>query len=295
VLDLGVYFRDDNLLAVMRAALSDAGRRTIVIEVLSQAVLEPRTSAYIRERFYAWLRSSQDSKVIDAITEICGGQFGAQEPDLALTRLRLAAQKMTGDNGVFADAIGNLAARHPQKVLLAIARWFSSPTSLGAGINTFLALSSTLEGAILLCKKAGLPVNDHGFADTLASYFQQAFAENHSSKKAKSVALAWSGYSEARALDSELTTRVFAVALAPDAKGSLFSEFPGVGNYSTYWGRVYHEAVTLADRQDSEATAQSGDLPHATDQARPVSIPAETSADYRYQVASTASLNGDLA
>jgi hypothetical protein len=193
VLDLGVYFRDDNLLAVMRAALSDAGRRTIVIEVLSQAVLEPRTSAYIRERFYAWLRSSQDSKVIDAITEICGGQFGAQEPDLALTRLRLAAQKMTGDNGVFADAIGNLAARHPQKVLLAIARWFSSPTSLGAGINTFLALSSTLEGAILLCKKAGLPVNDHGFADTLASYFQQAFAENHSSKKAKSVALAWSG------------------------------------------------------------------------------------------------------
>lgn len=49
---------------------------------------------------------------------------------------------------------------------------------------------------------------------------------------------------------------MFATALAPGAKGSLFGEFPDVGNYRTYWGRVYHEAIILAGRQESEATAQ---------------------------------------
>jgi hypothetical protein len=263
VLDLGVYFRDDSLLAVMRVPLSDGDRRAIVIEALSRAVLDSRMGAYIRDRFYAWLRSSRDPKVIDAITEICGGQFGTQEPDLALTRLRLAAQKTRADSGVLADAIGNLALHHPQKVLPAIARWFSDPASSRAGINAFLALSSTLDGAMLLCNRAGLATGDPEFADTLAGYFQHAFADNHSSKRAVFIALAWGVHSQAGELDSELTTRVFAAALAPSTKGSLFGDFPNVGDYRTYWGRVYHEAVTVAARRDSESTAQLGDIPHA--------------------------------
>jgi hypothetical protein len=273
VLDLGIYYRDDSLLAVIRVPLSDDERRAIVIEVLSRAVIHPGMGAYVRERLYAWLRSSQDSKVIDAIAEICGGQFGALEPDLALTRLRLAAQKMRADNGTLAEAIGKLAARHPQKVLPAISRWFSSPASLGAGINAFLALSSTLEGAMLLCKQADLVINEASLANTLASYFQQALAGSHSSRKAISVALAWGVYSEAGELDSELTTRVFAAALAPSVKGSVFSEFPDVGNYNTYWGRVYHEAVRLADGQDKVATAQLGDILSANNQVHPVPDP----------------------
>jgi hypothetical protein len=270
LLDLGVYFRDDSLLAVMRVPLSDSDRRPIVIEALSRAVLHPRMGAYIRDRLYAWLRGSQDQKVIDAITEICGGRFGAQEPDLALTRLRLAAQKTQADNRMLADAIGNLAVRHPQKVLSAIARWFAAPASSRAGINAFLALSSTLDGAMLLCKRADLATDDPDFAGALASYFQRAFADDYSSKKAISVALAWGVHSEAGELDSELTTRVFAAALAPSVKGSLFAEFPDIGNYRTYWGRVYHEAVALAGRRDSDATAQLGDIPRANDGARPV-------------------------
>ncbi len=278
VLDLGVYFRDDSLLAVMRVPLSDGDRRAIVIDALSRAVLDPRMGAYIRDRLDAWLRNSQDPKVIDAITEICGGQFGAQEPDLALTRLRLAAQKTRADSGMLAEAIGNLAARHPQKVLAAIARWFSAPASSRAGINAFLALSSTLDGAILLCKRADLATGDPEFADTLASYFQQALADNHSSKRAISVALTWGVRSEAGELDSELTTRVFATALAPSAKGSLFGEFPDVGDYRTYWGRVYHEAVTLAARRDSEATAQLDEIPHALKKPALCPIPTQASA-----------------
>jgi hypothetical protein len=263
VLDLGIYSRDDSLLAVLRVPLSDGERRAIVIESLSHAVLDPRMGAYVRDRLYAWLRSSRDPKVIDAITEICGGQFGIQEPDLALTRLRLAAQKTLADSRVLADAIGNLALRHPQKVLPAIARWFSDPASSRAGINAFLALSSTLDGAMLLCKRAGLAVGDLEFADTLAGYFQRAFADKHSSERAVFIALQWGAHSQAGELDSELTTRVFAAALAPSTKGSLFGEFPDVGDYRTYWGRVYHEAVTLAARRDSESTAQLGDIPHA--------------------------------
>jgi hypothetical protein len=263
VLDLGVYFRDDSLLAVMRVPLSDGDRRAIVIDALSRAVLDSRMGAYIRDRFYAWLRSSRDPKVIDAITEICGGQFGIREPDLALTRLRLAAQKTRADSEVLADAIGNLALRHPQKVLPAIARWCSDPASSRAGINAFLALSSTLDGAVLLCRRAGLSAGDPEYADTLAGYFEQAFADKHGSKRAVFIALQWGAHSQAGELDSELTTRVFAAALAPSAKGSLFGEFPDVGDYSTYWGRVYHEAVTMAARKNGEATARMDDVPHA--------------------------------
>jgi hypothetical protein len=263
VLDLGIYFRDDSLLAVMRVPLSDGERRAIVIEALSRAVLDPRRGAYVRDRFYAWLRSSRDLKTIDAITEICGGQFGVQEPDLALTRLRLAAQKTRADSGVLADAIGNLALHHPQKVLPAIRRWFSDPASSRAGINAFLALSSTLDGALLLCNRASLTANDPEFADALADYFRQAFADNHSSKRAILIARSWGDHSRVGELDSELTTRVFAAALAQSTKGSLFGEFPDVGDYRTYWGRVYHNAVTLAATRDSEAAAQSDDIPLA--------------------------------
>ena len=218
---------------------------------------------FARDRLYAWLRNSRDPKAIDAITEICGGQFGIQEPDLALTRLRLAAQKTLADSRVLADAIGSLALRHPQKVLPAIARWFSDPASSRAGINAFLALSSTLDGAMLLCNRAGLATGDPEFADTLAGYFQRAFADKHSSERAVFIALQWGARSQAGELDSELTTRVFADALAPSTKGSLFGEFPDVGDYRTYWGRVYHEAVAPAARRDSESTAQLGDIPHA--------------------------------
>jgi hypothetical protein len=106
---------DDSLLAVLRVALSDGDRRAVVIEALSRAALHHGIGAYVRDRLYAWLRSAQDPKVIDAITEICGGQFGTQEPDLALTRLRLAAQKTGPDSQLLADAIGGLAVRHPRR------------------------------------------------------------------------------------------------------------------------------------------------------------------------------------
>ena len=66
-------------------------------------------------------------------------------------------------------------------------------------------------------------------------------------------------------LDRELTTRVFAAALASSTKGSLFGEFPEVGDYRTYWGRVYHEAVTRAARTDRESPPQSDATPDAVD------------------------------
>ncbi|HET7015377.1 MAG TPA: hypothetical protein VFI65_15780 [Streptosporangiaceae bacterium] len=227
--------------------------------------------------------------------------------------LRLAAQKMSADNGILADAVGNLAAHYPQKLLLAIAHWFASPASVGAGISVFLALSSRLDGAMLLCKQAHHAIYDPSFSDTLASYFHRALTDNHSGKKAFSVALAWGAHSGAGDLDSELTTRVFAAALASSVKGSLFRQFPDVGDYSTYWGRVYHEAVSLADRHDREVTAQLGDLSYANGQARPVPDHAQaevpeggglamypangnciiTQPDR--EVAANGSLNGDLA
>ena len=265
VLDLGIYYRDDTLLAVMRVPLSAGERGAIVTQALSRAVLNPRTGAYVRGRLYAWLQSSQDSNVIDAITEICGGQFGIQEPDLALTRLRLAAQKTQADSSVLANAIGNLALHYPDKVLSAIARWFSDTASSRAGINAFLALSSTLDGATLLCKRAGLTGGAPEFADALARYFQQAFADNRSSSRAILIARSWGDHARSGDLDSDLTTRVFAAALAPSTKGSLFGEFPEVGDYRTYWGRVYHEAVTRAARTDREPPPQSDATPDAVD------------------------------
>jgi hypothetical protein len=126
---------------------------------------------------------------------------------------------------------------------------------------------------MLLCKRADPTTDDPDFADTLAGYFQQALADSHSTKRAIFVALAWGVHSQTGELDSEITTRVFAAALAPSAKGSLFGEFPDVGDYRTYWGRVYHKAVTLVSRRESEATAQFGDIPHADDEARSVPDP----------------------
>ena len=82
MLELVIRYRDDKLLTSLRDKLTGE-RRTLAVEMFSRAVLDARFSAHMRSRLYTWLKYSPSQGLIDVVAEVCGGQFGLQEPDTA--------------------------------------------------------------------------------------------------------------------------------------------------------------------------------------------------------------------
>jgi hypothetical protein len=252
VLDLVIRYRDDKLLTAMRDTLTGE-RRPLAVEAFSKAALDPRFSAHVRSRLYTWLKYSPSQELIDVVAEVCGGQFGIQEPDMALTRLRLAAQKSQSGSFELGEAFTSLAMCHPAKVFAAIDGWLSAPSSSRAGINAFLGLALFEEGARVLCEKAS--PDDTGARGTVISYFHRALGDPASCETALSVITRWGNAAQHGRLDRELTIRILARALAPHLRDNVMARFPDAIDITTYWGCVFEAAIINA-RQ----TANDGGL-----------------------------------
>ena len=189
MLELVIRYRDDKLLTSLRDTLTGE-RRTLAVETFSRAVLDARFSAHMRSRLYTWLKYSPSQGLIDVVAEVCGGQFGLQEPDMALTRLRLAAQKSEPNSRELREAFTTLAIHHPAKVFAAINGWMATPSSRGVGINAFLGIATFEEGARLLCHRAASL--DHPGAKTMViTYFHYALADPTSRETALRAITIW--------------------------------------------------------------------------------------------------------
>jgi hypothetical protein len=253
MLDLVIRYRDDRLLAALRDSLTGK-RRALAVEVFGVAVLDAHFGAHVRGRLYAWMRYSPSQDLIDVVAEVCGGQFGILEPDMALTRLRLAAQKARPGSRALGEAFARLAIRHPVKVFGAIKNWLSAPSSNWAAINAFLELAAHRDGARALCEKAS-STDDPNAMDTIISYFHCALDNPDSRERALALIKSWGNDAQQGVLDREITTDILGRALAPCYR-DVMSRFPEAIDFKRYWGHVLEIAIHTAWHVDGTVTVE---------------------------------------
>lgn len=242
VLDIVVRFRDDTLLRALRDKLTGE-KRSIAVQTLSAAALDPRFGAHVRASLYDWARTLRSQA--DLIADVCGSTFGEQMPGMALVRLGWAAQNSQPGRPALATALASLAARDPEAVLASIAKWFADYDPPTAGINAFLALASAEEGATLLCARAD-PASGHpAFRESLIGYFQRSLAEPASYEATIFVLKAWEKLSARGILDPRDTINVLGKAVEPEFGNKTIARLhPGTWDTESFWGHAFTVALT---------------------------------------------------
>jgi hypothetical protein len=242
VLDIVIRFRDDTLLRALRDKLTGE-KRSIAVQMLSAAALDPRFGAHVRASLYDWARTLRSQA--DLIADVCGSTFGEQMPGMALVRLGWAAQNSQPGSPALATALASLAARNPEAVLASIAKWFADYDPPTAGINAFLALASAEEGAALLFARAN-PASGHpAFRESLIGYFQRSLAEPASYEATISVLKAWEKLSARGILNLRDTINVLGKAVEPEFGNKTIARLhPGTWDTESFWGQAFTVALT---------------------------------------------------
>jgi hypothetical protein len=213
----------------------------------SKAALDPRYGPRVRSLLYDWVTTSSPQEVIDLVIDICGGTFGDEKTGMALVRLGWAAQRSQPGNQALARAFTAIAIRHPEDVVESIAKWFADFNPPTAGINAFLALSSTVEGATMLCAMASQDVQNPAFHGRVTGYLQLALESPASVEATYSVIEFWEELVSQGALNEETMIQVLGVALAPRVKDNILLRlFPGDVDITSFRGRVFSLAIQNA-------------------------------------------------
>lgn len=255
MLDLAVGFHDDQLLVAIRNMPGPRGRQ-LAAALLGKAIVNPGSGAYVRSRLYAWLKGQPSQDVIDVSAEVCGGEFGRIEPDMALTRLRLAAQGSVPGSETMAAAFAGMAEAFPGKVLTAIGAWLAKPGQARAGVIAFLALSSKEAGAAVI----HTGVTGNGGRQIVTEAFRQALADHATRPAALKVASAWGTAVEAGEADRDVAVSLFAEVLSPYLGENVMAQFlPDAVDTSTFWGQVFQAAVLYLQPRDEPEQANEGD------------------------------------
>ena len=256
VLDIVVRFRDDDLLRALRDKLT-GDKQPIAARLLSRAAVDPQFGAHVRSSLYSWVKDSRSWA--DLVAAVCGGEFGEQQPAMALVRLGWAAQNSGPDSPVLAKTLASIAARHPGVVLENIAKWLDDRNRLTAGINAFLALASTSTGAALLSERADPAVGEAGFRDRLIDWFRRSICESDASYQATiSVFQDWERLSADGTIESQIAITVLGKSIEPAlGKNPMRQLHPGFPDTDSFWSQVF----TIAIR--GERPVQEQDVPVA--------------------------------
>jgi len=253
VLDLALRCHDDALLESARDALVTYDPN-LAISLITEKLLDAEHGPYLRERVARWLRRENPQRaIVDTVARICAGKFGAQQPAVALTRLRLAAARSPLDSQVIITAFSAMAERNAANVLDTIASWANQISTRSAAIRSFLFLASSVNGARSLCSLIG----DSGSnaEEVVISLFHLALQKPSTRRSAREAIRIWGDDADyLRRLVPHLP-RLLGSFFAPRAQTDSMAMFPGVPNPDTLWGSVYQEALRQNFAAESPATA----------------------------------------
>lgn len=264
VLDIVIRFRDDDLLRALRDKLT-GDKQLIAARLLSRAAVDPQFGAHVRSSLYNWVKDSRSWA--DLVAAVCGGEFGEQQPGIALVRLGWAAQNSGPDSPALAKALASIAARHPAVVLESIAKWLDDKNRLTAGINAFLALASVSSGAALLSKRADPATGEAGFRDRLIDWFQRSTCESDTSYQATiSVFQNWERFSADGTINSQIAIPVLGRSIEPAlGKNPMRQLHPGFPDTDSFWSQVFTIAIRGEDALQELEVPAPADLPTGQD------------------------------
>lgn len=149
VVSLACERADVDLLRTITTDLTEA-RRSIAVQVLTEAALSTRHGAYVRNQLYRWVKGKPSENILSLVTGICGGELGTHKPEISLIRLRLIAENDQHDSTELAKALANMARTKPDLVFGALRSWLSQKELQVAGRAAFLSLAGTSAGRTLL-------------------------------------------------------------------------------------------------------------------------------------------------
>jgi hypothetical protein len=246
VLDIVVRFRDDDLLRALRDKLT-GDKQPIAERLLSRAAVDPQFGAHVRSSLYSWVKDS--GSWADLVAAVCGGEFGKQQPGMALVRLGWAAQNSGPDSPALAKALASIATDHPADVLESIAKWLDDKNRLTAGINAFLALASISTGAALLSERADPATGEAGFRDRLIDWFQRSAGESDTSYQATiSVFQNWERFSADGTINSQIVIPVLGRSIESAlGKNPMRHLHPGFPDTDSFWSQVFTIAIRGKD------------------------------------------------
>lgn len=244
ILDIAMHTYDGGLLDTLRDELAGS-QPMLAAEVMETAVLDLHFGAQARQRIYGWVKkgASPTPGTIDLVARTCGGRFGLEKPDQALTRLGWAAQRSGPGNEAVTSAVTAIAGLYPEGILRRINSWFNDPNLSMAGTNAFMALASTNKGAALLCREPDPVEGSPGVEEKLASYFCHAIVEKGNRGAVRTILGTWAEQATSGTLDQEMLARVFAEVLMSEGVASVLLPFvtenPAPGNF---WSGVINQA-----------------------------------------------------
>jgi len=253
VLDLALRCHDDALLESARDALV-AYNSNLAISLITEKLLDAEHGPYLRERVARWLRKESPARaIVDTVARICAGEFGAQQPALALTRLRLAAARSPSESQVIITAFSAMAERNAANVLDTIASWANQISNRYAAIRSFLFLASSVNGARSLCSLIG--DSRSNAEEVVISLFRLALQEPSTRTSARKAIRIWGDDADYLRLLVPYLPRLLGAFFAPRAQTDSMAMFPDVPNPDTLWGSVYQEALRQNFAAESPATA----------------------------------------
>lgn len=264
VLDIVIRFRDDDLLRALRDKLT-GDKQPIAARLLSRAAVDPQFGAHVRSSLYSWVKDSRSWA--DLVAAVCGGEFGEQQPGMALVRLGWAAQNSGPDSPALAKALVSIATRHPAVVLESIAKWLDDKNRLTAGINAFLALASSSTGAALLSGRADPATGEAGFRDRLIGWFQRSSCESDTSYQATiSVFQNWERFSADDTIDPRIAIAVLGRSIEPAlGKNPMRQLHPGFPDTDSFWSQVFTIAIRGEDAVQEPEVPVAADAPTEQD------------------------------
>ncbi|GGL50636.1 hypothetical protein [Planomonospora parontospora] len=218
LMELAVYYRDHTLVQKLFDSLSTK-RPKLLIEALSNAVLDPLFGAYIRGRLYSWLDRKPTQDVVDVVAAVCGGEFGRVKPSMAITRLGRAALRSPDPlSPALVNAFTSISAsEHRQLLFRAIKRWLQTADTERAGVVAFLCIAGTKEGTAALYGEPGNEIS----TEALIQAFQKAIAREETYKPAITVMQAWEEAATHGVLNRDRITELFGAVIRPHIRRNI--------------------------------------------------------------------------
>ncbi|MFI2073641.1 hypothetical protein [Streptomyces triculaminicus] len=228
-------------------------RRSLAVEVLTHAALDPEIGRYVRNRLYQWMTAAKPpAELIALVTEICGGELAVHQPAIAMTRLARAAAHSAYPSQPMAEAFRKLSEVNPAEVARALKSWLGEEQPKGHALVAFLALASSDVGARLLLDTAS---EREGRARFVRAW-QQLLGDDDARDAAETELTRWGVAAEQGDLPAGVLTDLLADVYEPEVHRSSLKRFFARDEafQQTFWGRILEQAIIRNHERRKAAT-----------------------------------------
>ncbi len=253
LLNLATEVHDNTIIDSIGRDLAEH-RRSLAVEVLTSAALDPEIGRYVRNRLYRWMTVKKPpAELVALVTEICGGELALRQPAIAVTRLARAATHSTYSSQPMVEAFAKLSEANPTEVAKALKTWLEEQQPKRHALVSFLALASSRVGARLLLDTT----NERDGRARFVRAWQQLLKDDDAWEAADAQLTQWGSDAEKGELPGDQLIDLLADVYEPKMYRSSLKRFFARDEefQQTFWGKIL-EAAVIRNHERHKAAAE---------------------------------------